>query len=81
MANNDPDQTGALVGDDDEAGIDNEADEVAREVGRVPQADEIDPTHLTDRDVALERTPGAEEAAMHLTEEPPMGDGDGYLDD
>ena len=81
MTNNDPDRTGALVGQDDESGLDAEADEVAREVDRVPQADEIDPAHLTDRDVAQERTPAAEEAAMHLTEDPPMGDGDGYLDD
>jgi hypothetical protein len=81
MADNDPDQTGALVSDDDESGFDGEGDEVAREVASAPQPDEIDPTHLLDRDVAQERTPAAEEAAVHLTDPPPMGDGDGYLDD
>lgn len=29
----------------------------------------------------LEEVQPAEEAAMHLTEEPPMGDGDGYVSD
>ena len=81
MANKDLDGTGALVSQDDETGLDGESDEVAREVAAAPQPDEIDPTHLLDRDVADERTPAAEEAAMHLTEDPPMGDGDGYLDD
>ena len=28
-----------------------------------------------------ERLTPAEEAAMHLTDDPPMGDGDGYVDD
>jgi len=50
-----------------------EPDEVAFEV---PLALRRDPSDPTDREEVI----SAEEAAMHLTEEPPMDD-DGYLED
>jgi len=66
-------EVGVLV---DEAGPDLEADAVA-----VEARSERDPLG---RDVSaqdLEEVQPAEEAAMHITEDPPMGDGDGYLED
>lgn len=68
----DPDRLGTLVSPDGEGALDDEPDAVAFEAARedavdLPQdAGEVLP---------------AEEAAMHLTEPPPMGDGDGYLDE
>jgi hypothetical protein len=68
-------ELGTLVDPGDETGIDAEADAVAYEdreddpagVDRAPQDQgEVRP---------------AEEAAMHLTEAPPMGDGDGYVEE
>jgi hypothetical protein len=66
-----------------------EADAVATEAGMPPgelsiDADDIAFGDDTLRDVAQEREGtelSAEEAAMHLTPPPPMGDGDGYLED
>jgi hypothetical protein len=62
---------GSLV---DDGGPDDEADAVAGESRRTEDAYE--------RSVQdLEEVEPAEEAAMHLTDEPPMGDGDGYIDE
>jgi hypothetical protein len=65
---------GQLVRPGGDAGEDDEASEVA--------------FALNERDETLHDYPGEydavtapEEAAMHLTDEPPMGDGDGYVDD
>lgn len=66
-----------------------EADAVARESGPPPgdlplDADDIAFGDDTLRDVAQEREGtelSAEEAAMHITAAPPLGDGDGYLED
>jgi hypothetical protein len=72
----DLDRIGPLVarGGEDVDAVDDEADEVAWEVR------EVDGTR---RDVAQEHEEvlSAEEAAMHLTEDPPMDDDDGYLSD
>lgn len=70
-----PDDVGTLVDQAGESGIDEEADAVAMEARR-------DRLGL-DRSVQdLEEVEPAEEAAMHLTADPPMGDdGDGYLED
>ena len=66
---------GTLVDPDEGGGPDLEADAVAELAGR-----ERDET-LEDVATELEGAPPAEEAAMHLTDPPPMGDGDGYLED
>jgi hypothetical protein len=65
---------GQLVRPGSDAGEDDEAAEVA--------------SALNGRDETLHDYPGeydvvvpAEEAAMHLTEDPPMDDDDGYVDD
>jgi hypothetical protein len=68
---------------------DDEPDAVASEsgmpIGELPiDADDIAFGDDTLRDVAQEREGtdlSAEEAAMHITAPPPMGDGDGYLED
>jgi hypothetical protein len=68
---------------------DDEADAVASETdippGELPiDADDISFGDETLRDVAQEREApqlSAEEAAMHITNPPPMGDGDGYLEE
>lgn len=78
---------GTLV-DTDEGGVDAEGDSVARSIRRVPErnlsVDDIAFGDETLRDVATERLDEddvpAEEAAIHLTDPPPMGDGDGYVD-
>lgn len=65
-----------------------EADAVAMEAGPPPgelalDADDISFGDDTLRDVAQEREGtelSAEEAAMHITAPPPLGDGDGYLE-
>jgi hypothetical protein len=68
----------------DETGIDAEADEVATEVDMGIRRDQLgDGVGFgtgTTRDVAQEREEvmPAEEAAMHLTDDPPMDD-DGYV--
>lgn len=66
---------GSLVDPGDEAGFDDEADAVATEVR--PGAD---PLGLDTSTQDLEEVRPAEEEAMHITEAPPMGDGDGYVD-
>lgn len=81
------DEVGDLV--DPEAGgePDVTAEAVASEVPEVDRGDiavgDLSSGDETRRDVAQEQAgpPPAEEAAMHLTDEPPMGDGDGYIDD
>ena len=59
---------------------------VARAVAEGPSPGDLDVDDIatgdtTTRDVATERFEelGAEEAAVHLTEDPPMGDGDDYV--
>src|SRR4051794_26285419 len=76
-------RVGTLVAPGGDEGIDDEADQVATEFDRGMRRDQLDPGTVFDRDVAQdkEEVVPAEEAAMHLTDEPPMGDGDGYLDD
>jgi hypothetical protein len=78
---------GTLVEPDAGAGPDEEADAVAGEIDPGPPGARAagDPAggDPTTRDVATERAPGgrpAEEAAMHETEPPPMGGGDGYVE-
>lgn len=68
-----PDRVGTLVAPGGGLGFDDEGDEVAMETRGA------DPT-LWETALELEGTVPAEEAAMHLTEPPPMDDSDGYLD-
>lgn len=70
------DDLGTLIDDAGESGIDDEADAVA-----VEARSEADPMGLDRTAQDLEEIVPAEEAAMHLTDEPPMGDGDGYVID
>jgi hypothetical protein len=66
---------GTLVAPDGGLGEDDEAAEVAFEVREMGGAG-------WDMAQDMEEVQSAEEAAMHITEPPPMGDGDGYvLDD
>lgn len=54
------------------------------EVGRLVEPDEGARTDVEDETLATaagERELSAEEAAVHRTAAPPMGDGDGYLED
>ena len=70
-----PDRVGTLVAPGgDELGVDDEADEIAMEMR------DADPT-LWETALELEGTIPAEEAAMHLTDDPPMDGDDGYLDE
>ena len=66
---------GALVDPDEGGGPDTERDAVAELADR-----ERDET-LGDVATELEAPPSAEESAMHLTTPPPMGDGDGYVEE
>ena len=82
------DEVGTLVAPGGDAGPDTEADAVAVALGTEDDlgalsADDILAGQPDLRDMAQERmnTAPAEEAAMHLTDPPPMGDGDGYLED
>ena len=68
-------ELGTLVDPGDEAGFDAEADAVAYEGRRA------DPAGVDRAPQDQGEVQPAEEAAMHLTEAPPMGDGDGYLED
>jgi hypothetical protein len=76
---------GTLVDAGDEYNLDLEADAVATEVsGSVPPLDDLDPDGPQAGVIMTqdkEEVVPAEEAAMHLTDPPPMGDGDGYLED
>lgn len=81
---NEPDRSPVL----DAEGI-LETEQATREhndVGRLVQPEnEIDDFDTTAEEVAFDSGDdgalSAEEAAMHITEEPPMGDGDGYLEE
>ena len=66
---------GTLVAPGGDGGLDLEADAVAMEVG-----DDHDPLGLDTSVQDLEEVRPAEEEAMHITDAPPMGDGDGYVD-
>jgi hypothetical protein len=71
------DELGRSVGTLVEPGLGGEADDEADAI-----AAEVDQSHdPTLDDIATERdeTQPAEEAAMHITEAPPMGDGDDYV--
>jgi hypothetical protein len=67
-------EVGSVVDPNDEAGYDDEADAVALEV-----RDDADPLGLDRSGQDLEEIEPAEEAAMHLTDDPPMDDDDGYV--
>lgn len=74
-------RVGVLV---DEGGPDTEPDMVAEEIAPGIRRDQVDPGSPTLSEYMTqdkEEVISAEEAAMHLTDEPPMGDGDGYLED
>lgn len=64
---------GTLVAPGGDEGEDTEADEVAREAGGLAW------NEISTQD--REEVRSAEEEAMHLTDEPPMGDGDGYVEE
>lgn len=77
----DPGRVGTLV---DEGGTDTEPDLVAEEVEPRIRRDQLDPGSPTAAGYTTqdkEEVMPAEEVAMHLTDDPPMGDGDGYLED
>src|SRR5947209_379476 len=78
-------RVGVLVADGDEANLDLEPDAAAREVDPGWRRDQLDPsdpiTGGGDMTQDKEEVMPAEEAAMHITAAPPMGDGDGYLED
>lgn len=66
---------GTLVAPGGDVGLDDEADAVAFAVGG-----DHDPLGLDTSAQDLGEVRPAEEEAMHITEAPPMGDGDGYID-
>ena len=73
-------RVGTLV---DGGGPDDEPDAVAEEVAPGLRRDQLDAEDDFTRESSVqdrEEVIPAEEAAMHLTEDPPMGDGDGYVD-
>jgi hypothetical protein len=77
-------RVGQLIDLTDEDGVDVEPDAVAREASTAWRRDQLDPGDPSaGRDMTQDREEviPAEEAAMHLTAEPPMGDGDGYIDE
>ena len=61
---------------DPTADVDDEPDAVALEA-----REDADPLGLDTMAQDLEEIEPAEEAAMHITKAPPLGDGDGYVDD
>ncbi|HEV2069839.1 MAG TPA: hypothetical protein VGR26_08600 [Acidimicrobiales bacterium] len=80
------DSVGPLVAPGGDEGLDLTKEEVAFEAGTGSDQDYLDAGDIasgdtTTRDVATERVDSrsAEEAAVHLTEDPPLGDGDGYI--
>ena len=80
----DPGRVGQLIDLTDEDGVDAEPDAVAEEVApgwRRDQLDPGDPVLSSDMTQDKEEVIPAEEAAMHLTSPPPMGDGDGYIEE
>jgi hypothetical protein len=83
-----PDNLGSDVGRVgqliDDGGVDVEADLVAEEVAPGMRRDQMDPGDPSAGEWMAqdkEEVIPAEEAAMHITEAPPMGDGDGYVED
>src|SRR5688572_7052179 len=77
-------RVGVLVDAGDEYNLDVEADAVATEIPPAMRRDQMDPGDPSTGEYMTqdkEEVMPAEEAAMHLTDPPPMGDGDGYLDD
>jgi hypothetical protein len=85
-AGTEDDPVGPLVAPGGDEGLDLTKESVATETGAGPDRDDLDAGDIasgdnTTRDVATERVESrtAEEEAMHLTEDPPMGDGDGYV--
>jgi hypothetical protein len=77
-------RVGTLIDDAGEGGIDLEADAVATEVEPRLRRDQLDPSDPLRGDYSVqdrEEVIPAEEAAMHLTEDPPMHATDGYVDD
>jgi hypothetical protein len=69
------DELGELIDPTDESGVDQEKDLVADDERYV------DPTGVDRAPQDAGEVVPAEEAAMHLTDEPPMDDGDRYLDE
>jgi hypothetical protein len=77
-------RVGQLIAPGDEEGIDLESDAIATEVAPHRRRDQLDPGDPTvDQDMTQDREEvlSAEEAAMHLTDDPPMDDDDGYVND
>lgn len=77
-------RVGTLVAPGGDEGLDTEADEVASEIAPRLRRDQLDPGDPTAGDYMTqdkEEVMSAEEAAMHLADAPPMGDGDGYIDE
>jgi hypothetical protein len=70
------DEVGTIVDPTGESGVDDEGDAVASEA-----RGERDRFGFDRSTQDLEEIEPAEEAAMHLTDPPPMGDGDGYVED
>ncbi|MGI8758283.1 MAG: hypothetical protein ACR2K0_03160 [Acidimicrobiales bacterium] len=81
-----PDEPVTLVEPEAGEGADLTKETVARAVDQGPASGDIASGDIaigdsTTRDVATERVEerSAEEEAVHLTDDPPMGDGDGYV--
>ena len=77
----DADLVGTLVAPDEGAGFDYEGDEVAYEVAGYGSVNSESGSGWGSTTQDEEEELSAEEDAMHLTAAPPMGDGDGYIDD
>ena len=80
-------RVGRLVAPGGDQAADVEDAEVAEEIQLGIRRDQLDAEDagfggdMRDAIQDREEVMPAEEAAMHLTDEPPMGDGDGYVDD
>jgi hypothetical protein len=86
LAADDDEPVGTLVAPGGDEGLDLTKETVASAVGAGSDPDQLEAGDIvsgdtTTRDVASERVEprSAEEEAVHPTEDPPMGDGDGYL--
>lgn len=86
-ASPDDDPVAPLVEPEAGEGDDLTKEAVAHTVDSGPASQDLDAGDIasgdsTTRDVATERTEKrtAEESAVHLTDDPPMGDGDGYVE-
>jgi hypothetical protein len=80
------DPVGPLVAPGGDEGLDLTKESVATEIGAEPDRGDLGVGDIasgdgTTRDVATERVEprSAEEEAMHVTDDPPLGDGDGYI--